>query len=79
MIFMALGRRVPLYYPININLFTLSVNKQERNFLLSPITMTLLIRGTSSLIASSIGTGGIFSPPAVIISSVGNKMRNKFF
>lgn len=49
--------------------FTFRVKKQERNFLLSPITMALLIIATSSLIASSIGTGAIFSPPAVIINS----------
>ena len=28
-----------------------------------------LIKGTSSLMASSMGTGAIFSPPAVIINS----------
>lgn len=52
--------------------FTFRVKKQERNFLLSPITIALLIIGTSSLIASSIGTGAIFSPPAVMINSEKN-------
>lgn len=41
----------------------------DRNFLLSPINMALLINGTASFTASSMGTGGMFSPPAVMISS----------
>lgn len=53
-------------------MITFRVKKQERNFLLSPITIALLIIGTSSLIASSIGTGAIFSPPAVMINSEKN-------
>ena len=40
-----------------------------KNFLLSPITMILLIKGSSALILFSINTGGMFSPPAVIIIS----------
>lgn len=49
--------------------FTLMVSSMERNFLLSPISMALLISGTASFTASSMGTGGMFSPPAVMISS----------
>lgn len=49
--------------------FTLTVSSMVRNFLLSPISMALLIRGTASFTASSMGTGGMFSPPAVMISS----------
>lgn len=45
------------------------VSSMERNFLLSPISMALLMSGMASLTASSMGTGGIFSPPAVMISS----------
>lgn len=45
------------------------VSSMDRNFLLSPISMALLISGTASLTASSMGTGGMFSPPAVMISS----------
>ena len=48
---------------------TLMVSSMDRNFLLSPISMALLISGTASFTASSIGTGGMFSPPAVMISS----------
>lgn len=42
-----------------------------KNFLLSPITMILLIKGSSDLTVFSIITGGMFSPPAVIIISKG--------
>ena len=42
----------------------------DKNFFLSPISIQLLTHGRCSLTVSSIGTGGIFSPPAVIISSV---------
>lgn len=48
---------------------TLMVSSMVRNFLLSPISMALLISGTASFTASSMGTGGMFSPPAVMISS----------
>jgi len=41
----------------------------DKNFFLSPITMALLTIGSSFLTASSIGMGGTFSPPAVIIKS----------
>jgi len=40
-----------------------------RNFALSPTSMALLMMGQASFTASSIGTGGTFSPPAVMISS----------
>lgn len=45
------------------------VSSMDRNFLLSPISMALLISGRASLTASSVGTGGMFSPPAVMINS----------
>ncbi len=48
----------------------LKVRKQERNFLLSPMRMTLEMQGSSLLMASSMGTGATFSPPAVISSSL---------
>ena len=51
------------------SLFTFSVMRTDKNFRLSPTTMQLLMQGSCSLIASSIGTGATFSPPAVIRSS----------
>ena len=48
---------------------TFSVRSMERNFFLSPTSIALLMIATSSLTESSIGTGGMFSPPAVIIIS----------
>ena len=54
---------------------TLSVTSIERNFLLSPISIQLLMRGHSFLMMSSIGMGGMFSPPAVMINSVGGKQE----
>lgn len=53
------------------------VSSIDRNFLLSPISMALLISGTASFTASSVGTGGMFSPPAVMISSK-VKHKNKY-
>lgn len=41
----------------------------DRNFLWSPISMALLMMGSSVFTASSMGTGGTFSPPAVMINS----------
>ena len=38
------------------------------------MSIQLLIMGSSSFTLSSIGTGGIFSPPAVIISSETKKV-----
>lgn len=49
----------------------------DKNFFLSPITMALLTIGSSFFTASSIGTGGTFSPPAVIIKSRRRKKKNK--
>jgi len=47
-----------------------NVIRQVRNFFLSPMTVALETMSFSSyLMLSSIGTGGMFSPPAVIISS----------
>lgn len=51
------------------------VSSMDRNFLLSPINMALLINGTASFTASSMGTGGMFSPPAVMISSEDQRAR----
>jgi hypothetical protein len=39
------------------------------NFLLSPIAIQLLIQGRATFTLFSIGTGAMFSPPAVIIIS----------
>ena len=47
--------------------------RQVRYFLWSPITKTLLRKGTSDLMRYSMGTGGMFSPPEVMMSS--NKIR----
>jgi hypothetical protein len=41
----------------------------ERNLSLSPSSMALLTMDASAFTASSMGTGGMFSPPAVMISS----------
>lgn len=48
---------------------TFRVSSMDRNFLWSPINMALLIIGSSVFTASSMGTGGTFSPPAVMINS----------
>lgn len=48
----------------------MSVRSMERNFSLSPTNMALLTMGSSDFSESSMGTGGTFSPPAVMISSV---------
>lgn len=48
---------------------TFNVRRMERNFLLSPISIALLMHGSCAFTSSSINTGGTFSPPAVIISS----------
>ena len=42
-------------------------------FLLSPMIMTLLMKGNSLLMWSSMGTGAMFSPPEVMISSEGRR------
>lgn len=47
----------------------LNVNKTDKNFLLSPITIALEMNFNSSLISFSINTGATFSPPAVINNS----------
>ena len=46
---------------------TFSVTRQHKNLCCSPITMTLLMIGSSLLIAFSMGRGGTFSPLAVIM------------
>ena len=56
-----------------VHVCTLSVMRHVRNFLLSPMTITLLRKGISLLIRLSMGTGGMFSPPDVMISSEGEK------
>ena len=48
---------------------TFKVSSMDRNFLWSPISMALLMIGSSVFTASSMGTGGTFSPPAVMINS----------
>ena len=51
----------------------------DKNFFLSPMSIQLLTHGRCSLTVSSIGTGGIFSPPAVIINSVNvPKIKHEF-
>ena len=46
-------------------------------FLLSPTSIALLMNGSFFLMASSIITGGIFSPPAVITNSFSLPVMNK--
>ena len=53
------------------NACTLRVTTHVTYFLLSPMIMTLLRKGTSLLMWSSMGTGAMFSPPEVMISSEG--------
>lgn len=48
---------------------TFRVSSMARNFRWSPSSMALLMMGSSLFTASSRGTGGTFSPPAVMISS----------
>ena len=48
---------------------TLRVMRHVMYFLLSPMTITLLRNGTSSLMRSSMGTGAMFSPPDVMMIS----------
>lgn len=48
---------------------TFKVKSMDKNFFLSPISMALLMMGSSFFTASSMGTGGTFSPPAVMINS----------
>ena len=50
-------------------LLTFNVNEQVKYFLLFPINIALLMKGTSLLMQSLMYTGGALSPPAVIISS----------
>lgn len=52
---------------------TFKVSIIDRNLRLSPTNMQLLMQGNTSFTLSSIGTGGTFSPPAVINSSAVNK------
>ena len=53
--------------------FTLSVMRQARKFLWSPMTITWLRKGISFLILFSMGTGGIFTPSDMMISSGGER------
>jgi hypothetical protein len=57
---------------------TLSVSRQDKYFLFSPITTTFPMNYKASLIAASIGTGATFSPPAVINNSLDLPVINKF-
>lgn len=67
--------KLPLQMTLPLHLQSLSpgrtfkVSSMDRNFLWSPISMALLIIGSSIFTASSMGTGGTFSPPAVMINS----------
>lgn len=54
---------------------TFRVSSMDRNFLWSPISMALLMMGSSIFTASSMGKGGMFSPPAVMINSGKEKPR----
>jgi len=49
----------------------------DRNFRWSPTTMQLLTHGSSFFTASSIGTGAMFSPPAVI--KISTKIDPQFY
>jgi len=42
--------------------------RQVKNFFISPISMTLEMKGRAALISFSIRIGGMFYPPAVIIN-----------
>ena len=56
--------------PVFKSQYTLKVIKADINLYYSPNTITLETAGHSVLKLSSIGTGAIFSPPAVIINSL---------
>ena len=56
-------------------ILTFSVIRQVRYFLSSPINITLLRKGTSLLMQSLMYTGGTFSPPAVMISSISHHIN----
>ena len=49
------------------------------NFLLSPIAIQLLIQGRAAFTLFSIGTGAMFSPPAVIIISEEENKTKRWF
>jgi hypothetical protein len=51
--------------------------RQVKNFLLSPTSMTWLTNGNSANNSCSMISGGIFSPPAVIISYLTLPVINK--
>lgn len=59
-------------YQLLRNRSTFNVRRIERNFLLSPMIIALLMHGNWDFTSSSIKTGAMFSPPAVIISSYKN-------
>lgn len=50
--------------------------KQLKNFFISPITITLEMKGRADLISFSIKIGGTFYPPAVIMSSFALPVMN---
>lgn len=52
---------------------TFTVNSIHRNFRMSPMSIQWLMHGSSTCTRCSIASGGIFSPPAVIISSATTK------
>ena len=65
----------PGWVPLNLlpldvfHMLTFRVRRMDRNFRLSPISIQLLMQGNRSRTLSSIKTGGMFSPPAVMINS----------
>ena len=58
---------------------TLKHKIMDINFLLSPTAIQLLIQGRAVFTLSSIGTGAMFSPPAVIIISAEEKKPKRWF
>lgn len=63
------GRRVSNGAPESGSTSVFKVTSIARNFFLSPTKNALLMNGNSALTFCSMGTGGMFSPPAVISSS----------
>lgn len=53
--------------------------KQVKYFLPSPIAMTLAKNGNINFISFSIKTGGMFYPPAVMISYLTRPVMNRIF
>lgn len=58
-------------------IYYLRASRQVRYFFMSPTTITFDMKGRVALISFSIRIGGIFSPPAVIISSFARPVMNR--